>query len=69
MAECLPVTQANEIKYTQINSERKTLEKESSKPNITPVAEDAIIVQPNQLQQNTDSMGQVIPSVKKECYK
>ncbi|GGA43124.1 iron uptake porin [Okeania sp. KiyG1] len=53
------VTQANEIKYTQINSERKTLEKESSKPNITPVAEDAIIVKPNQLEQNTDSMGQV----------
>ncbi|NEP41549.1 MAG: hypothetical protein F6K35_20885, partial [Okeania sp. SIO2H7] len=44
------VTQANEIKYTQINSEIKTLEKESSKPNITPVAKDAIIVKPNQLE-------------------
>ncbi|MGK7921225.1 MAG: hypothetical protein AB4080_14575, partial [Trichodesmium sp.] len=47
--------QANEIKYTPVNDELKTLEKDTSTSKITPVAEDAIIVKPNQLEQNTDS--------------
>ncbi|MDJ0557253.1 MAG: iron uptake porin [Microcoleaceae cyanobacterium MO_207.B10] len=50
---------ANEIKYTEINFEAKAVEKDNSKPNLTTVSEEAIIVKPHQLEQNTDPMGQV----------
>ncbi len=53
------VAEANEIKYTQLNSQVKTGEKDNSRSDITPVAEDAIIVQPHQLEQKLDSMEQV----------
>ncbi|MGD1804313.1 iron uptake porin, partial [Dapis sp. BLCC M126] len=53
------VAEANEIKYTQLNSQVKSGEKDNSRADITPVAEDAIIVQPHQLEQKLDSMEQV----------
>jgi len=53
------VAEANEIKYQQLNSQVKTGEKDNSRSDITPVAEDAIIVQPHQIEQKLDSMEQV----------